>query len=201
MTQTLALSEKYLNVYRNSTSLLSTTHGDINAVDVLTSLGVRVWNPFFRDWTEISVTGKVYECRVSATIPGKHLPHRSNELLSGSIIDLCGAYLLYKHANNIANIDAVSPSTIISTINRKNPQCPVLLRPISVKYLSDRERLLSAFNSCNQIDEPNNFSAIHKGKLFATDVTNSETVPFVFTACGHVHAYSKELIGRLVNYI
>ncbi len=101
----------------------------------------------------------------------------------------------------MVNMDAVSPSTVISTINKKNPQCPVLLRPISVKYLSDRERLMSAFNSCSQIIDFNNFNLTHKGKLFANEMNMLESIPFVFTACGHVHAYSKELIGRSIIFL
>ncbi|XP_063426185.1 protein pellino-like [Mytilus trossulus] len=105
-------------------------------IDGLTTNGVFIMKPHggFNAtaspgvWREISVGGAVYPLRESRSAPLKsnQITEEDNILYDGTLIDLCGATLLWRSA---MGLDA-SPSehefeNLVETINAGRPQCPV----------------------------------------------------------------------------
>jgi hypothetical protein len=210
-----------------------------HGTDAITAIGVRLWSPAHRDWVEISVQGNVFEPRIAAQQPGRRRADRTNELVSGSIIDIGGAYLLFQHQRDVstsqASGTAPSAAAIIASINSKRPQCPVLMRSLQLEYCSTRDRLLQSLSqslcqecqhgSCNLQGRHRHSSAgtLHSFLATPASVSGSSRLgqsradcegttlaqledeaavqPYVFTACGHVHSYSKELAGRYTMHV
>jgi hypothetical protein len=82
--------------------------------DALTTYGVKLWRPDTRDWVEISIRGKPYEPRNILNVPGKKIKRiLGNQLIDGSIIDLCGATLLFQS---------------VSTMSRQRVVCEILYK-------------------------------------------------------------------------
>jgi len=109
-------------------------------------------------WREVSVGGGVYGLRESRSAPnkGRHIPNESSELIDGTLIDICGATLLWRSSAGLAR----SPTNrelelLVDNLNAGRPQCPVGLNTLVV---------------------PRKNSA-H---------TNPENQPYVYLNCGHV---------------
>uniref|UniRef100_A0A4W6E8T2 Pellino E3 ubiquitin protein ligase 1a n=1 Tax=Lates calcarifer TaxID=8187 RepID=A0A4W6E8T2_LATCA len=105
-------------------------------MDGLTTNGVLVMHPrhgFSQDskpglWREISVCGNVFMLREtrSAQQRGKMVASESNELVDGSLIDLCGATLLWRTAEGLAHTPTVKHlEALRQELNAGRPQCPV----------------------------------------------------------------------------
>ena len=174
-------------------------------LDALPAGGVRVWSTVFEDWVEVSVRGNVCIPRENNTnIAGQVLAFRTNEITSGSIIDVGGAYLLFQGAHRMSNqVPADTPDNMLKDINKKHPHCPVLFQAIEVQYHSDRDKLIHAYVRKFSLNHPERSPVMERKSLLRTTVSShgcaedtDNTQPFVFTSCGHVHAYSKELFGR-----
>jgi hypothetical protein len=167
--------------------------------DALSALGVRLWHPSHRIWTEVSVLGNIYESRLTAATPGKRLRHLSNELSSGSIIDVAGTLILF-HSGSIKFPS--KQSDWIERINAKKPLCPVLLRRIKLEPHSNRNMMIQSYaNRMNPHRLAEHVSnEIHRSMSVSQKEDSYDNgfmnAPFVFTACGHVHSYSKELVGK-----
>ncbi|XP_041269223.1 E3 ubiquitin-protein ligase pellino homolog 2 isoform X1 [Onychostruthus taczanowskii] len=143
-------------------------------MDGLTTNGVLVMHPkggFTEEskpgvWREISVCGDVYTLREtrSAQHRGKLVENETNILQDGSLIDLCGATLLWRTADGLLH----SPTqkhieALRQEINAARPQCPVGFNTL-------------AFPSMTRKD-------VVKKK----DV--EEKQPWAYLSCGHVHGY------------
>uniref|UniRef100_A0A669D793 Pellino E3 ubiquitin protein ligase 1 n=1 Tax=Oreochromis niloticus TaxID=8128 RepID=A0A669D793_ORENI len=105
-------------------------------MDGLTTNGVLVMHPrngFSQDskpgvWREISVCGNVFTLREtrSAQQRGKMVEMESQELVDGSLIDLCGATLLWRTAEGLARTPTLKHlEALRQEINAARPQCPV----------------------------------------------------------------------------
>ncbi|XP_012725321.2 E3 ubiquitin-protein ligase pellino homolog 1 [Fundulus heteroclitus] len=138
-------------------------------MDGLTTNGVLVMHPrqgFTQDsrpgvWREISVCGKVFTLREtrSAQQRGQMVDSECNKLVDGSLIDLCGATLLWRTAEGLARTPTVKHlEALRQEFNAGRPQCPVGFNTL-------------AFPSMR-----------HKGVL-------DEKQPWVYLRCGHVHGY------------
>ncbi|XP_010865873.2 E3 ubiquitin-protein ligase pellino homolog 1b [Esox lucius] len=138
-------------------------------MDGLTTNGVLVMHPrhgFTEDsrpgvWREISVCGNVFTLREtrSAQQPGKMVESESQELVDGSLIDLCGATLLWRTAEGLSHTPTVKHlEALRQEINAARPQCPVGFNTL-------------AFPSMRRKDTPD------------------EKQPWVYLHCGHVHGY------------
>lgn len=86
-------------------------------------------------WREVSVCGDVYSIREtrSAAQKGVQVGHESNILQDGTLIDLCGATLLWRSADGLKR----SPTKkllddMIDEINSARPQCPVGLNTLVI---------------------------------------------------------------------
>jgi len=110
-------------------------------------------------WREVSVGGGIFGLRESRSAPtkGRSIPNETNDLIDGTLIDICGATLLWRSNAGLAR----SPTTrelemLVDTLNAGRPQCPVGLNTLVVP----RKNGLQASNPENQ--------------------------PYVYLNCGHV---------------
>ncbi|KAI9533507.1 E3 ubiquitin-protein ligase pellino 1 [Dissostichus eleginoides] len=138
-------------------------------MDGLTTNGVLVMHPrngFTQDskpgvWREISVCGNVFTLREtrSAQQRGKMVETEGQELVDGSLIDLCGATLLWRTAEGLARTPTLKHlEALRQEINAARPQCPVGFNTL-------------AFPSMRRKDTPD------------------EKQPWVYLHCGHVHGF------------
>jgi len=134
------------------------------AWDALTTFGVRIWKPEIKQWREVSVNGGIHEPRTSANKAGSRILSETPGLTNGTIIDLAGIQLVYESAESMQRAPSTAPRDIIDTFNGRNPQCPVHMHTIRFEY-DDAKR------SEIPVDRK----------------------PFVYPACGHVHAFAPEL--------
>uniref|UniRef100_A0A8C4R770 Pellino n=2 Tax=Eptatretus burgeri TaxID=7764 RepID=A0A8C4R770_EPTBU len=144
-------------------------------MDGLTTNGILVMHPtnsFSTDslpgpWREISVCGKVYTLREtrSALFKGQLVANETNVLRDGSLIDLCGATLLWRTAEGLKNAPTVSGlEALRQKMNATRPQCPVGLNTL-------------AFPSFSR----------YRGPGPVLKDTMEDNQPWVYLVCGHVH--------------
>ncbi|CAB3366970.1 Hypothetical predicted protein [Cloeon dipterum] len=112
-------------------------------------------------WREVSVGGGVFTLRESRSAQQKGLPveNEDNVLLDGTLIDLCGATLLWRSAEGLSK----SPSKadlekMVDQINAGRPQCPVGLNTL----------------------------VIPRNKIY---LGSGSTQPYVYLNCGHVQGH------------
>ncbi|KAM9857195.1 E3 ubiquitin-protein ligase pellino homolog 1-like [Aulostomus maculatus] len=138
-------------------------------MDGLTTNGVLVMHPrhgFSQDskpglWREISVCGNVFTLREtrSAQQRGKMVDVESNELVDGSLIDLCGTTLLWRTAEGLSLTPTVKHlEALRQELNAGRPQCPVGFNTLAFPSLRRKDIL-------------------------------DEKQPWVYLRCGHVHGY------------
>ncbi|XP_071246900.1 E3 ubiquitin-protein ligase pellino homolog 1-like isoform X1 [Salvelinus alpinus] len=138
-------------------------------MDGLTTNGVLVMHPrhgFTQDskpgvWREISVCGNVFTLREtrSAQQRGKMVESESQELVDGSLIDLCGATLLWRTAEGLSRTPTVKHlEALRQELNAGRPQCPVGFNTLAFPSLRRKEIL-------------------------------DEKQPWAYLRCGHVHGY------------
>lgn len=113
-------------------------------------------------WREVSVCGEIYSVREtrSASQKGVKIEHETNVLQDGTLIDLCGATLMWRSAAGLAR----SPTKrhieeMIDQLNASRPQCPVGLNTLVIPRRS--------------------------ASLGASD----DKQPYVYLKCGHVQGY------------
>uniref|UniRef100_A0A0R3RYT4 Protein pellino n=1 Tax=Elaeophora elaphi TaxID=1147741 RepID=A0A0R3RYT4_9BILA len=118
-------------------------------------------------WREVSVDGDIYNIREtrSSTKRGELLAGESNELQDGTLIDLCGATLLWRTAEGLSKSPCRSElESRLNEINAGKPQCPVNLNTLIIP----RKKSAKSYGSSRQ--------------------------PYVYLNCGHVqgkHAWGK----------
>lgn len=143
-------------------------------IDGLTTNGVLIWHPrgsFCGGdaktglWREVSVGGGIFSLRQtrSAQQKGKVVEDETNVLQDGTLIDLCGATLLWRSAEGLAKSPAKKDlETLVDVLNAGRPQCPVGLNTLVIP----RKMTLSM-----------NDSMIEKQQ------------PYVYLNCGHVQGH------------
>lgn len=175
---------------------------DADIIDAVTATGVRMWSPEYKDWVEVTVRGNVCVPREhSRNSPGKVVSCRTNEIVSGSIVDLGGVYLLFQGAHQMKRqASAEAPHKMLFDINIQRPRCPVLFSTIAVQYTSDRDKLVNTYAKKFAMKLPGKVSSLDCKALDLSNGFGDSEIqsmsPHVFTSCGHVHAFSKELLGR-----
>ncbi|XP_050527709.1 protein pellino [Daktulosphaira vitifoliae] len=147
---------------------------DGEEIDALTTNGVLIMHPngkFYEGktepgvWLEVSVCGKLFSLRGSrsAQLKGDMVKDSDNILMDGTLIDLCGATLLWRSAEGLS----ISPSReylkkLIEKTNRERPTCPVgLYTLVFPHHLED-----SALNS--------------------SELSDGKHQPYAYLSCGHV---------------
>ncbi|MBN3276044.1 PELI2 ligase, partial [Polyodon spathula] len=141
-------------------------------MDGLTTNGVLVMHPrggFTEEskpgvWREISVCGDVHTLREtrSAQTRGKLVESESNVLQDGSLVDLCGATLLWRTADGLFHTPTLKHiEALRQEMNAARPQCPVGLNTLAFPSMQ-RSRDLTVLE---------------------------DKQPWVYLSCGHVHGY------------
>ncbi|XP_072546527.1 E3 ubiquitin-protein ligase pellino homolog 2 [Salminus brasiliensis] len=145
-------------------------------MDGLTTNGVLVMHPrggFTEEskpgvWREISVCGDVYTLREtrSAQTRGKLVDSESNVLQDGSLVDLCGATLLWRTAEGLFHTPTQKHlEALRQELNAARPQCPVGLNTLAFPSMQRCSRAVPSVAS------------------------QEDKQPWVYLACGHVHGY------------
>lgn len=113
-------------------------------------------------WREVSVCGEIYSVREtrSASQKGVKIDNEFNILQDGTLIDLCGATLMWRSASGLS----VSPTKIeldkmLDNLNALRPQCPVGLNTLVIPR---KNNLMAAID---------------------------DKQPYVYLNCGHVQGY------------
>ncbi|KAA0722997.1 E3 ubiquitin-protein ligase pellino -like protein 1 [Triplophysa tibetana] len=138
-------------------------------MDGLTTNGVLVMHPareYVAEpapgvWREISVCGNVFTLREtrSAQQRGKLVENESNMLIDGSLIDLCGATLLWRTTSGLRHTPTLKHlESLRQELNAARPQCPVGFNTLAFPSLAQR-------------------------------ATIDKKQPWVYMNCGHVHGY------------
>ncbi|XP_078593323.1 E3 ubiquitin-protein ligase pellino homolog 2-like isoform X1 [Branchiostoma floridae x Branchiostoma japonicum] len=143
-----------------------------SSMDGLTTNGVLIMHPtggFGQEckagvWREVSVCGGIYSLRETRPNPqrGKLIDDESNVLHDGTLIDLCGATLLWRSSAGLQKTPTHKHiEELRKEINAARPQCPVGLNTLA---FPTRSR--------------------------TTKVTEEkERQPYVYLNCGHVHGH------------
>ena len=175
-------SEKKVMSLTDNKHIISCSKND--EFDVLTAFGVKLWHPDLKKWGEVSVNGNVYNIRKNIDEPGGEMNDSSftNELLDGSIIDLCGVSIIFQKTPSTSKLD---PITIVKKINALQIQCPVLLHSIEFQYLNPKQRAVRAIK--NLIDSEVGYhipGSLHIPAVDYSDIDEQHR-SFVFPSCGH----------------
>ena len=93
----------------------------------------------------------------------------------------------------IRNDRPILPSSIIASLNRLRPQCPVMLQPINFSFVDSRERALNAFRRLEQQGV-----AYTKRQPFPVPIVDNSHIEadkrsMVFVSCGHVFGFHEPL--------
>lgn len=153
-------------------------------IDGLTTNGILIMHPRSGSfcggaspgfWREISVGGGVYSTRESrsAAQKGTKIDDETNELQDGTLIDLCGATLLWRSVEGLSK----SPTRKhleeqIDELNAGRPQCPVGLNTLVIprkSTLSMSEKQPYVYLNCGHVQ------GLHDWGLDKN--TNSRTCP------------------------
>ena len=161
--------------------------------DALTTFGVRIWKPEVGAWREVSVHGGVHEPRARADVAGRRYPDEDSVLTNGTIVDLAGIQLLFESAASMRAHERAArapqrarhrrrrpvadpgrparrrAARIVARFNARRPQCPVQLHTIRLEYDDEKRRALA-----------------------------QDRRPYIFPACGHVHARAPRAARRLL---
>ncbi|OUC44660.1 Pellino [Trichinella nativa] len=137
-------------------------------LDGLTTNGILILHPqkspesSLYAWYEVSVDGDLFALRPTRSTPhrGEKVVTQSNVLQDGTLIDLCGATLLYRTAYGLSKSPTSAElDSILNQLNAGRPQCPVSLNTL----------------------------IIPKQKSVLPD--SPEKQPYVYLTCGHVQGY------------
>lgn len=134
-----------------------------NCFDKPVKNGEHIGDATASKWREVSVCGRIFapqDGSPASTANSKVLPDPDgNVLYDGTLIDLCGATLMWRSAAGLKlTMQAADLEDYIGTINRARPQCPVGLNTLVLP-----QRLSSAGGS------------------------SVDASPYVYLRCGHVH--------------
>ncbi|VDO57993.1 unnamed protein product [Haemonchus placei] len=86
-------------------------------------------------WREVSVDGDIYTLREtrSSNARGVLVPEETNMLQDGSLIDLCGATLLWRTADGLRKSPTAQELEMaLDRLNAGKPQCPVNLNTLII---------------------------------------------------------------------
>jgi pellino protein len=136
------------------------------------------------EWMEVSVCGAVFklnESRLSPCISKQQVTNKSSNVLrDGTLIDLCGATLVWRSPDGLAQTPTKHYLDMnLAHLNRSRPQCPVGLKTLVFPTSASPVALQFMQAAVNQ--RVNNLNLMVK-KL-------GDRVPMVYLKCGHVHGH------------
>ncbi|CAN0252975.1 E3 ubiquitin-protein ligase pellino homolog 1-like isoform X1 [Lampetra fluviatilis] len=130
-------------------------------------------------WREVSVGGKVYTLREtrSAQHRGCLVETESNELQDGSLVDLCGATLLWRTAEGLRRSPTVRHIELLrQELNAARPQCPVGLNTLAFPSTAQQQQ--------QQQRRMGGAAGGGGGRYVARPDARQ---PWAYLTCGHVH--------------
>jgi pellino protein len=136
------------------------------------------------EWMEASVCGAVFklnESRLSPNISKQQVMGKtSNVLRDGTLIDLCGATLVWRSPEGLARTPSKHYLDLnLERLHRSRPQCPVGLKTLIFPSSASPAALQLMQSTSNQ--RVSNLNLMVK-KL-------GDRVPMVYLKCGHVHGH------------
>lgn len=147
------------------------------------------------EWMEVSVCGAVFSLNESRLTPClvrntnmKDSSNRSNILRDGTLIDLCGATLMWRSVQSLKNTPTKHFLDMnLENLNRIRPQCPVglktLIFPSSASPITNQTQS-SIFPNLDNLQNTNsNFFHTKQPKH------SIDRIPMVYLKCGHVHGH------------
>lgn len=87
-----------------------------------------------------------------------------------------------------------SPLTVVAEFNAMNPQCPVMMHTLYFCHFSLLERKIRSEQRLRETSDLTYNS--HRVPFVDESDIPEDRRPYVFPSCGHVHGYSKSLVGR-----
>lgn len=186
-------------------------------MDGVTTNGVLIMHPTcgFTDpetktseWMEVSVCGAVFslnESRLAPNInnarpPKPTDPIKSNILRDGTLIDLCGATLMWRTPESLRQTPSKHYLDMnLAHLHRLRPQCPVGLKtlifpssasPLALHFPHLRTTADSSVNNSGN----NNYVLSTPGEVCREEKAGStkvygDRIPMVYLKCGHVHGH------------
>lgn len=198
--------------------------------DGVTTNGVLIMHPmdggfeynnetkYTNEWMEVSVCGAVFNLDENRLTPclninNAHLDSsqsgllnnkdtKSNILRDGTLIDLCGATLLWRSIDSLKHSPTKKYIEMnLEYLNGLRPQCPVGFRTLvfpSCASPSSTSHLPSNFLANNILLSNNNENSVkskfsscnHNNRIVKPQKSsnkNSDRIPMVYLKCGHIH--------------
>lgn len=140
-------------------------------------------------WREVSVDGGIYAIRESrsATQKGTRIENESNVLQDGTLIDLCGATLLWRSVEGFkASPTKKSLEEKLDLLNASRPQCPVGLNTLVIPRKPIMPKLSQHHSSRQQHQHHRSKEDHHH---YHKDEERNNHQPYVYLKCGHVQGY------------
>ena len=163
---------------------------------------IRIWSPETKIWRKIESNRENFpidhdfkSSGTSGEIP-QHSLRISNELLDNCMVDISGVVLLFRKPQSVTCREMINSRKVIEELNALQPTCPVHMHTLQIQYEQPQSREYKI-----QRKKAQDIARLYESKNFGEDSENftqpiDERQPFVFTACGHVHGYSKSLETR-----
>lgn len=149
-------------------------------------------------WREVSVDGGIYAIRESrsAAQKGTRIEDETNILQDGTLIDLCGATLLWRSVDGFkASPTKKLLEEKVDMLNATRPQCPVGLntliiprKPILPPNHQQHHRSGHKDHHYNHHHHHHNQHSHHSSIGKDSNEKNSHQ-PYVYLKCGHVQGY------------
>jgi pellino protein len=140
------------------------------------------------EWMEVSVCGAVFSLNESRLTPclstnssttKKPSSTKSNVLRDGTLIDLCGATLLWRSVESLQKTPTKHYIEMnLENLNRLRPQCPVGLKTLMFPSTASPQAHQQLVQTC-VLSKLNNLSRLNRQLL--------DRIPMVYLKCGHVH--------------
>ncbi|CAF0998289.1 unnamed protein product [Brachionus calyciflorus] len=152
-------------------------------MDGVTTNGVLIMHPTngfigndskSNEWMEVSVCGAVFslsETRLTPMISRVQTnnPNKNNILRDGTLIDLCGATLLWRSIEGLQKTPTKHYLDMnLEYLNNLRPQCPVGLKTLVFQTESTPMPSMDTMSSSSSLNSP-------------------DRIPMVYLKCGHVH--------------
>jgi pellino protein len=142
------------------------------------------------EWMEVSVCGQVFKLNESRLTPDFKLNNikqndtdlnnlKTNILRDGTLIDLCGATLLWRSVDSLKKtFNKHCLEMNLENLNRLKLQCPVGLKTL-------------VFPSSSQLNNSSNrhLNHINNNILSKSNAKIIDRTPMVYLKCGHVHGH------------
>lgn len=144
-------------------------------------------------WREVSVDGGIFAIRESrsASQKGKRIENETNVLRDGTLIDLCGATLLWRSVDGFKS--SPTKKTLeekIDLLNASRPQCPVGLNTLVIPRKPIIPTNYQHSHHRHRSSHKDHHAAMggHHGTA-NKDHEKSSQQPYVYMKCGHVQGY------------